>query len=94
MLTPNIASTYAKGVDALSEDAELVGRGEAADSQCACRAALFATDASSFLNTEGLQAEVFGASSLIVRCKDAAEMQTVAAEHRRPAHRDRARRRV
>ena len=31
-----------------------------------------------FLNSEGLQAEVFGSSSLIVRCKDAAEMRSVA----------------
>ena len=44
----------------------------------ACRAALFATDAASFLKSEALQAEVFGSSSLIVRCADAAEMRTVA----------------
>ena len=61
-----------------SEEADLIGRGEASDNQTSCRAALFATDASSFLKSEGLQAEVFGSSSLIVRCKDAAEMRTVA----------------
>ena len=32
----------------------------------------------SFLKSETLQAEVFGSSSLIVRCADAAEMRTVA----------------
>ena len=53
-------------------------RGESGDSQTACRAALFATDAKSLLKSETLQAEVFGASSLIVRCSDTAEMQTVA----------------
>jgi NADP-dependent aldehyde dehydrogenase len=62
----------------LSGEADLIVRGEAANSQTACRAALFATDASSFLGSQRLQAEVFGASSLIVRCADAAEMRAVA----------------
>ncbi|OBF28934.1 2,5-dioxovalerate dehydrogenase [Mycobacterium sp. ACS1612] len=78
MLTPGIASNYAAGVDALSGAADLVVRGGADDNQTTCRAALFATDAKSFLSTEALQAEVFGSSSLIVRCADAAEMRTVA----------------
>jgi NADP-dependent aldehyde dehydrogenase len=56
----------------------VIVRGEAGDSQTACRAALFATDAGSFSSSQSLQAEVFGASSLIVRCADAAEMRTVA----------------
>ena len=58
----------------------MIGRGEAGDSQTACRAALFATDAKSFSSSEDLQDEVFGSASLIVRCADAAEMRTVA-EH-------------
>ena len=78
MLTPGIAENYAMGVNTLSGEADLVVRGEAGDSQTACRAALFATDAASFLKSEALQAEVFGSSSLIVRCADAAEMRTVA----------------
>ncbi|HYZ67407.1 MAG TPA: aldehyde dehydrogenase (NADP(+)) [Mycobacterium sp.] len=78
MLTAGIASNYAAGVDTLSGEADLIVRGEAAENQTACRAALFATDATSFLGSERLQAEVFGASSLIVRCTDAAEMRTVA----------------
>lgn len=78
MLTPGIAKNYANGVDTLTGEAELIVRGQASDSQTACSAALFATDATAFLGSEGLQAEVFGASSLIVRCADAAEMRTVA----------------
>ncbi len=78
MLTPGIAENYAAGVNTLSGEADLVVRGEAGDSQTACRAALFATDAASFLKSSALQAEVFGSSSLIVRCADAAEMRTVA----------------
>ena len=78
MLTPTIATSFASGVTALSKEAELVGRGEVGDNECACHAALFATDAASFLNSKGLQAEVFGSSSLILRCKDAAEMRSIA----------------
>ena len=78
MLTPNIARSYASGVDSLSEAADLVARGEEGGSQTCGQAALFTTDAKSFLASEALQAEVFGASSLIVRCADAEEVRTVA----------------
>ena len=78
MLTPNIANSYADGVNALGGEADLIGRGESSDNETSCRAALFATDATSFLESEQLQAEVFGSSSLIVRCADTAEMRTVA----------------
>lgn len=78
MLTPNIAESYAHGVATLAEKAETVARGTEGN-QTSCRAALFVTDAERFLASEDLQAEVFGASSLIVRCRDTAEMHTVAA---------------
>src|SRR3954468_13984859 len=78
MLTPGIAANYATGVDTLSGEADLIVRGKTGDGQTTCRAALFATGAASFLSSENLQAEVFGASSLVVRCADADEMRTVA----------------
>ncbi|MGE0219598.1 aldehyde dehydrogenase (NADP(+)) [Mycolicibacterium sp.] len=78
MLTPTIAGNYASGVAALAESAELVGRGEPGSSELSCHAALFTTDAASFLASDALQAEVFGSSSLIVRCADADEMRAVA----------------
>ncbi|WP_395309657.1 aldehyde dehydrogenase (NADP(+)) [Mycobacterium sp. AMU20-3851] len=78
MLTPNIARSYAAGVETLGTAAELVARGQAPGIETCGQAALFATDAQSFLASEDLQAEVFGSSSLIVRCADAAEMRTVA----------------
>ncbi|MGW0159886.1 aldehyde dehydrogenase (NADP(+)) [Mycobacterium sp. NPDC003323] len=78
MLTPNIARSYADGVESLGGAATLVARGEACTSDTGCHAALFTTDAQSFLASEVLQAEVFGSSSLIVRCADTAEVQTVA----------------
>jgi NADP-dependent aldehyde dehydrogenase len=78
MLTPNIARSYVTGVDTLSRSAQLVGRGIEPEHETACHAALFTTDARSFLASDELQAEVFGSSSLIVRCADAAEMRAVA----------------
>lgn len=80
MLTKGIAANYANGVAALDSDADLVVRGEPGDEDTTCRAALFSTDAATFRGSEALQAEVFGASSLVVRCADAAEMLSVAAE--------------
>jgi 2,5-dioxopentanoate dehydrogenase len=78
MLTPNIARNYASGVDALEQAADLVARGKDGDSETCCQAALFTTDAASFLESDALQAEVFGSSSLIVRCADIDEMRSVA----------------
>jgi len=78
MLTPNIARSYADGVAALTESANVVGRGQNSASETACSAALFATDAKSFLSSDELQAEVFGSSSLIVRCADTDQMHAVA----------------
>jgi len=78
MLTPAIAENYAKGVAALSAQADVIARGAAADNPTTCRAALFTTDAANFQDSEVLQAEVFGSSSIVVRCADAAEMRSVA----------------
>ena len=78
MLTPSIAESYRSGVDALKDEADLVARGSADDAPHTCRAALFSVDSARFLGSETLQAEVFGASSLIVRCADAAELRDVA----------------
>lgn len=80
MLTPNIAQSYADGVRDLEGAADLVARGEAGQNPTTCRAALFATDAATFLGSEVLQAEVFGASSLIIRCADTNEVASVASK--------------
>ncbi|OZF37487.1 aldehyde dehydrogenase (NADP(+)) [Rhodococcus sp. 14-2483-1-2] len=79
MLTPNIASSYADGVATLSDAVTVVARGSDSDAPNVCRAALFETDADTFLTSEDAQAEVFGASSLIVRCTDAQQVRDVAA---------------
>ncbi|WP_193046654.1 aldehyde dehydrogenase (NADP(+)) [Mycolicibacterium baixiangningiae] len=80
MLTLGIAENYRRGVGALAGEADVIARGSAdGGAAVSCRAALFGTDAVSLLGSPSLQAEVFGASSLIVRCADFTEMKTVAA---------------
>jgi len=81
MLTPGIARSYEESVAALAErpDVEVLARGQESNAPQSCRAALLSTDAASFLGSEGLDAEVFGASSLVVRCRDAAQVREVAA---------------
>ena len=78
MLTPGIAANYAKGVDALRAVATEEARGQADSSENYGQAALFSADAAIFLASDALQAEVFGASSVLVRCADVDEMVAVA----------------
>ncbi|SDO12533.1 aldehyde dehydrogenase (NADP(+)) [Vreelandella arcis] len=79
MLTPGIHSAYQGGVASLSGATKVreIARGQTGgDYQC--QTGLFAASASDFLASKALQAEVFGASSLIVECADAAEVKRVA----------------
>lgn len=78
MLTRGIASSYREGVDALCshEAVETVimpgheeGRGAAA---------LFRSSAEDFLQNHELHGEVFGPASLLVACKDVAQMRSIA----------------
>ncbi|MDQ0512618.1 NADP-dependent aldehyde dehydrogenase [Angulomicrobium amanitiforme] len=79
MLTPGIAGAYAKGVATLAQaGATELARGGQEGGPNACRPALFVTDANAFIGAAGLAHEVFGASSLVVRCEDADEMLAVA----------------
>ncbi|MHA6804398.1 aldehyde dehydrogenase (NADP(+)) [Salinifilum ghardaiensis] len=80
MLTPGIARSYDEGVAEFADraDVEVLARGPETDHPNRCRPALLATDAASFLADNGLQREVFGASSLVVRCRDAAQLREVA----------------
>ncbi|WAC57495.1 aldehyde dehydrogenase (NADP(+)) [Gordonia sp. SL306] len=80
MLTPNIASTYARGVGEFDGVATEVARGTETSAPNACRAALFSTDADTFLASETLQQEIFGASSLVVKCRDEQQVRDVTAK--------------
>jgi len=72
MLTPGIHKAYEAGVQALMEHnkVETIARGRVGDGPNRGIGALFATDAEDFMADERLGHEVFGASSLVVRCKD------------------------
>ncbi|EPC00930.1 hypothetical protein L861_15340, partial [Litchfieldella anticariensis FP35 = DSM 16096] len=81
MLTPGIHGAYEDGTGALAGHPQVreIARGPAGDGPYQCQAALFAAAATDFLLEEALQAEVFGASALVVECADLADMQRVAA---------------
>lgn len=78
MLTPGIHQAYEAGVAALAEH-PLV-RTEARSQpggQYQCVAGLFSTSGDAFLGDSKLAEEVFGSSSLVVRCRDRSEMARV-----------------
>ena len=84
MLTPGIHAAFNQGVERLAQapGVSLVARGRSGADGCACagQAALFVTDAATFLSRPELEEEVFGASSLIVRCQHAGQFRQIA-EH-------------
>ena len=79
MLTSGIHAAYEAGVETLAthKGVGTLARGRVGDGVTCGRAALFATDAAHFLDDQTLGDEVFGAASLLVRCRDAAELQAV-----------------
>lgn len=83
MLTPGIFAAYQDGEQALAKHASVatLGRGEASKPAAnAAGAVVFGTQADRFLASHELEAEVFGPASLVVACKDLAQVKAVA-EH-------------
>ncbi len=80
MLTPGIHKAYCAGVAALESNAAVkrIAQGQAGG-ETQGRATLFATDAAAFLADHSLAEEVFGAASLVVRCRDLSEIRAVLA---------------
>jgi NADP-dependent aldehyde dehydrogenase len=80
MLTPGIHAAYEAGVDILATHAAVreVARGQIGEGAHTCRAGLFIASAADFLDDAVLQAEVFGASSLVIECRHLDEMRRVA----------------
>jgi NADP-dependent aldehyde dehydrogenase len=78
MLTPAICSAYAAGVEALANKTAVrtLVRSNT-DDKTKTNPALFAADATTFLSDEALQQELFGASSLLIRCRDEKELVSV-----------------
>lgn len=82
MLTAGIAQAYRDGVAALSAQPGVAALGVRTDgaSEGMASAALFRTDAATFLATPALESEIFGPASLVVACRSVEEMLAVA-EH-------------
>ncbi|OLL28893.1 aldehyde dehydrogenase (NADP(+)) [Burkholderia sp. SRS-W-2-2016] len=82
MLTAGIHAAYEDGESKLAatKGVEVVARGVASSGPTQACAALFVTDAATFLANPALEDEVFGPVSTIIRCKDEQEMLKVA-EH-------------
>lgn len=81
MLSPGIHSAYQAGQAALdsSDSAVRIGTGKPSSAPNRCVAGLFETTDAAFVGDKALAAEVFGASSLIVRCASAAALLGVIA---------------
>ncbi|MEG3163368.1 aldehyde dehydrogenase (NADP(+)) [Sphingomonas sp. PB2P19] len=81
MLTGGIREAYATGTAALAANPAVtqVAAGLEGDGIAREMARLFTTDASAFLADAALGEEVFGASSLIIRCRDMGELKQVIA---------------
>ena len=79
MLTPGIAQAYRSGVDRIAKNSKVktVARGQVATAPHAGQPAFFATDAKSFVAEHALREEVFGASSVLIRCPDVETMRAI-----------------
>lgn len=82
MLTAGIASAYGDAVAARkrAQGVEQLAEGVQGDAPCAALPLLFKTSAAEFLAQHALSDEIFGPASLVVACRDEAELARVA-EH-------------
>ena len=80
MLTAGIHQAYVDAVGRRSgiDGVKLVAQGGAEGTGCAAQAALYACDAATYLATPALDEEIFGPASLVIACRDDAEMLAVA----------------
>lgn len=79
MLTPGIRKNFVAGTTARAHlpGVKVLAQGNAL-SLCSAAPVWFETDAQTFLGNHALAEEIFGPSSVVVMCKDRAEMLTVA----------------
>jgi NADP-dependent aldehyde dehydrogenase len=80
LLTNRISSAYREGASALSQNAtvDALVQHDNASSNCNVSAALFQTEASSFLADPGLSVEVFGPATLLVTYADPKQLIEIA----------------
>ncbi len=79
MLSANICANYHQGVARLRSHAGVsqLASGAVAGAASLGGAALFQVPAQHFISTSALAEEIFGPSSLVVRCRDGAELERV-----------------
>ncbi|WP_176081162.1 aldehyde dehydrogenase (NADP(+)) [Paraburkholderia tropica] len=78
MLTAGIASAYDEAVaQRKTQGVEQLAEGTASDAQCAALPLLFKASAEQFLAQHALSDEIFGPTSIVVACRDEAELLRV-----------------
>jgi NADP-dependent aldehyde dehydrogenase len=79
MLSVGIHKAYVDAIDRRTgiEGLRLVARGNADGAGCAAQAALYQCDAATFLATPALEEEIFGPASVLIACRDDAEILAV-----------------
>ncbi|MGI3903185.1 MAG: aldehyde dehydrogenase (NADP(+)) [Janthinobacterium lividum] len=79
MLTPGIHAAYEAGRKALASNGQVhcIAQGKVGEGVNQGTGALFVAEASAFLADDTLSHEVFGASALVVRCRDEADLLAV-----------------
>ena len=80
MLSLGIAGNFHRGITQLSEHADVKTLALAPQAEGKAAPALFDTSSTAFLDQHVLSEEVFGPASLVVACKDIAEMRQIAEE--------------
>lgn len=78
MLTDNIYSAYEQGVERLRHVIGNISQTGKATKPRYANAAVFITDAQTWMNTPHIQEEVFGAAGVVVNCRSENEMLTLA----------------
>jgi alpha-ketoglutaric semialdehyde dehydrogenase len=80
MLTENIYNSYCTGLSKLEKNKKikLLAKSNLSTEPNQCQATLFETTGKNFLSDTDLAEEVFGASSLIVKCETESEMEEIA----------------
>lgn len=77
MLTPSICKAYADGASRLAaqDGVDVVVHGQQPPSETQGQGHLFVTNAAEYVANAALRDEIFGATSLIVKCRDEADLQ-------------------
>jgi NADP-dependent aldehyde dehydrogenase len=80
MLTPGIHEAYNTGVARLSQvdGVALLAQGQTGATACGAQPGIYECSARTFLSTPALEEEIFGPTSLVIRCQDKDEMLRIA----------------